>query len=179
MDRTRLVAVRDDTPMPPYAYVPRGPWPHPTSDPAGHSAGQQHVPARAIEDDHWADAPEYLRGVALFNAGYYWEAHESWESLWHAHGRRGPTADLLRALIKLAAAGLKVREGRLAGVVTHAQRARALVESIRAAGTERLLGLDLVQIAEIARLVAEEPPNDRAEPGARVSRVFEFTLEPR
>ena len=32
----------------------------------------------------------------LFNAGYYWEAHEVWEGLWHAYGRRGATADVLK-----------------------------------------------------------------------------------
>ena len=45
----------------------------------------------------------------------YWEAHEAWEELWHACGRMGPTADFLRGLIKLAAAGVKVREGRPRG----------------------------------------------------------------
>ncbi len=35
----------------------------------------------------------------------------------------GPTADVLRGLIKLAAAGVKVREGREPGVRTHARRA--------------------------------------------------------
>ena len=61
-----------------------------------------------------AASPMFRRGVALFNAGYYWEAHEAWEGLWHAYGRRGPTADVLKALIKLAAAGVKVREGQRA-----------------------------------------------------------------
>ncbi|TGQ49534.1 DUF309 domain-containing protein, partial [Mesorhizobium sp. M1C.F.Ca.ET.210.01.1.1] len=23
-------------------------------------------------------------GIDLFNHGYYWEAHEAWEPLWHA-----------------------------------------------------------------------------------------------
>ena len=63
-----------------------------------------------IVADGWALSPAYLRGVELFNAGYYWEAHESWEALWHAHGRRGPTAGVLQGLIKLAAAGVKIRE---------------------------------------------------------------------
>ena len=49
------------------------------------------------------------RGRALFNARLFWEAHEAWERLWHAHGRRGPTADLLKALIKLAAAGARAQ----------------------------------------------------------------------
>ena len=66
----------------------------------------------------------FRRGIDLFNAGYYWEAHEVWEEVWHACGRRGTRADILRALIKLAAAGVKVREQQEHGVRTHAQRSR-------------------------------------------------------
>ena len=64
--------------------------------------------------------------IELFNAGYYWEAHEAWEGLWHAHGRRGATADLIKGLIKLAAAGVKVRERRPRGVITHSRRAASV-----------------------------------------------------
>ena len=69
--------------------------------------------------------------MALFNAGYYWEAHDAWESLWHAHGRRGVVADVIKALIKLAAAGVKAREGHEHGVRIHAGRAAEFVESAR------------------------------------------------
>jgi hypothetical protein len=119
-----------------------------------------------------------LRGLALFNAGYYWEAHEAWESLWHAHGRRGETADLLKGLIKLAAAGVKIREGRVAGVMTHARRAGALFEAVKASGGPRWLGLELDFLIEQAGKIAEQPPEDPAPRGAAVSPVFEFTLEP-
>ncbi len=117
-----------DSSLPPYAYVPGGRWPHPTRSPSGHSYGRQHGPADAIVADHWRASPLYLRGITLFNAGYYWEAHECWEALWHAHGRRGPIAELLQALIKLAAAGVKVLEGRPAGVQSHATRAAGQFE---------------------------------------------------
>ncbi len=101
-------------PLPPYSYVPGGPWPHPTSSPHGHSFG--HVASQAVSASESSGAipPRFLRGVALFNAGYYWEAHEVWEGLWHAYGRRGVLADVVKALIKLAAAGVKVREGQVA-----------------------------------------------------------------
>ena len=130
-------------PLPPYTYVPGGAWPHPTHSPDGHSWGRQHGAIDPILADQWQSSPAYLQGVALFNAGYYWEAHESWESLWHAHGRRGPTADLLQGLIKLAAAGVKVREGRPAGVRTHASRAARLFEKSRREAGRFQLGLDL------------------------------------
>src|SRR4051812_10662399 len=117
-----------DDAMPPYAYVPGGPWPHPTRSPRGHSHGVEQGREPPVEGDDWERSPAYLRGVALFNAGYYWEAHEAWEALWHAHGRKGPTADVLRGLIKLAASGVKVRQRQVHGVVTHARRAHAHFE---------------------------------------------------
>ena len=119
------------------------------------------------------------RGIELFNAGYYWEAHEAWESLWHAHGRRGPTAEILQALIKLAAAGVKVREGRPAGVRTHASRAATLFEHACQVGGPHQLGLDLREWADRARGIAENPPVDDAPAGTPVTRVFDFEIEPR
>lgn len=46
----------------------------------------------------------YLRGIDLFNHGFYWESHEAWEAVWISAGRRGSVADFLKALIKVAAA---------------------------------------------------------------------------
>jgi hypothetical protein len=115
----------------------------------------------------------------LFNAGYYWEAHEAWESLWHAHARRGPIADVLRALIKLAAAGVKVREGRPGGVRTHASRAAALFERARQEAGACQLGIDLDEWIERAASIAVNPPVDPAPPGAAVSCIFDFMLVPR
>jgi predicted metal-dependent hydrolase len=118
-----------------------------------------------------------LRGVSLFNAGYYWEAHEVWESLWHAHGRHGPIADILKALIKLAAAGVKVREGQQHGVVVHARRAQRLFEDVRRTDRSslRLLGLDLGGWEKIAGELADDPPT----PVNRLTFVFAFRVDPR
>jgi hypothetical protein len=166
-------------PLPPYAYVPGGPWPHPTRSPDGHRFGKPEAPAPPIVDDDWESSPAFLGGVELFNAGYYWEAHEAWESLWHTHGRRGPTAEVLQALIKLAAAGVKAREGRPPGVRTHAARAAALFDRAREAGGRHRLGLDLEEWGDRARRLAEHPPVDPAPAGTPVSRVFNFRIEPR
>jgi predicted metal-dependent hydrolase len=163
---------------PPYAFVPGGPWPHPRSDPAGHSFGRVEGPEPPAQDDDDRRSPRFVLGVLRFNAGYYWEAHEDWEALWHAHGRAGPTADVLRALIKLAAAGVKVREGRPAGVQTHARRAAELLEKVAAGGSKRRLGLDLDALAATARALAADPPHDPGPRDARVFRALAFTLTP-
>jgi predicted metal-dependent hydrolase len=134
--------------------------------------------AGPVVGEDWRGSTAFVRGVSLFNAGYYWEAHESWEALWHAHGRRGPTAELLRGLIKMAAAGVKVRERRPAGVRAHARGAAGRFEAARSLGGDRQLGLDLRGLIDWARRIAEHPPDDPAPPGAAVSLVFAERLEP-
>lgn len=168
-----------DEAFPPYAFVPGGPWPHPTRTPAGHSFLHKHDPKpEPIDPAHWEDSREYLHGIRLFNGGYYWEAHEAWEGLWHAAGRRGPIADLLKALIKLAAAGVKVRERQSSGVATHAGRAAFLFQSIQTEIGPTFLGLNLRNLAEIATKLAASPPKCDVDPAVRVHRVFEFEIRP-
>ena len=164
--------------LPPYSYVPGGPWPHPRASSEGHSRDLVMTPVDPIGTNGWASSPAYLRGIELFNAGYYWEAHEWWEALWHAHGRKGATATVLQGLIKLAAAGVKVREQRPEGVRTHAARAAVHFEKSRQEAGRFQLGLDLDEWIAHARAVAGDPPVDPAPPGSPVSRVFGFRLEP-
>lgn len=112
--------------FPPYSYVP-GHAPHPISDPAGHMHGLQHPTPPPLEPARWLESQEYLFGIDLFNHSYYWEAHEAWESLWHAANRQGNIADFIKGLIKLAAAGVKAREGNTRGVNRHIQRSLELL----------------------------------------------------
>jgi predicted metal-dependent hydrolase len=155
--------------FPPYAFVP-GLWPHPHSDPAGH---RFKVECPHALDADWPTSPAYLRGIELFDAGYYWEAHEAWEGLWHAAGRRGDVADFLKALIQFAVVGVKVREGRLDGARTHAARA---AELLRAVDPELATGLDRDLLLKRALETAKEPPPTPSEPRRPVERVFAWDL---
>ena len=137
--------------LPPYAFVP-GRSPHPVSDPQGHSFGITPAPPKSFTAEEWATSRDYLSGIDLFNHGYYWEAHEAWEVLWHACKRVGPTADFLKGLIHLAAAGVKVHEGRKVGVRNHAKRAAVLFERVRAS---RCLGLELHQLRSWSEEIAD------------------------
>lgn len=162
--------------VPAYSYVPGGPWPHP-----GREAERLKSPKPvtvAIENDDWSGSPLYLHGVALFNGGYYWESHEAWEYLWHAHHRKGSIADTLKGLIKLGAAGVKVRERQPHGVLIHARRAADLFEAVARAHTPRLLGLDLIALAGHAAEIARHPPEDPNPIEEAVSIVFDFRIEP-
>jgi predicted metal-dependent hydrolase len=68
-----------------------------------------------LTDQGWKDNEDYLYGIDLFNAEYWWEAHEVWERLWHLESPESPVALLLQGLIQLAAASLKENQGESRG----------------------------------------------------------------
>ena len=140
-------------PFPPYAFVPGKGLPHPRSDPRGHGFGEHPPRPSPLEVESWRNSLDYLHGFDLFNAGFYWEAHEAWEGFWHAAGRHGQTADFLKALIKLAAAGVKHLEGVPGGVKTHGRRAGALFRSVASnlAGPGEYLGLSLQVLISLSQ----------------------------
>lgn len=113
------------------------------------------LPASPTESD---TRPLVTLGVALFHAGYYWEAHEVWECRWNAVGRTGPEADLLRGLIHLTAGGVKAREECLAGVRHHLARAAELLRGAAALPTAGLGAAgDLDVAAAVVAIEGLEP----------------------
>ena len=136
-----------DEPFPPYAFVP-GRFPHPTADPAGHSYGVEPPVPDEVEPAQWRECRLYLHSIDLFNAGFYWESHVAWESLWIACGRKGMVADFLKGLIHLAAAGVKALEGKPEGVKSHSDRAAELFRRVLGT-TDHLMGFPkLLAVAE-------------------------------
>lgn len=170
--------------LPPYSYVPGHGLPHPVNDPAGHlhaareTAHEPPIPPEARADLP-ADPPTRRRTIAalltadprwlfaldLFNGGFYWEAHEAWEGFWHALGRTSREAEFVQGLIHLAAAAVKIREGKPAGVTSHATRGRELMgqpgpseRDDAGSGTGAALGLEWDSItAVLAELEAYRP----------------------
>jgi len=149
-----------DISLPPYSYVSGHELPHPVNDPQGHlydQANQAHelpiTPSQlaALPSDPVsrrralaaliADNSQWLYALDLFNSGFYWESHEAWEAFWHAFGRTTPEAQFVQGLIHLAAACVKVREGKPTGVSRHTKRARELLgdpETMNPGGTLNL-----------------------------------------
>jgi predicted metal-dependent hydrolase len=168
-----------DAPWPLYAFVPGRGLPHPISDPDGHSFGS--TPAvEAFDPARWPESRAYLRGVDLFNYGYYWEAHEVWEGIWRGYDRSQTPALFLQGLIKLAAAGVKTREGVVQGVTRLAADAAAHFREIhnRPDGGNEYCGLRADALESLARGVEREAcvlRNER-DRGPRV--VFSFALRP-
>ena len=166
-----------DRPLPPYSYVP-GQSPHPTSHELGHSFGIHEPTAIPLDESNFAINSAYLFALDLFNHGYYWEAHEAWEQLWHCAGRTGRTADFLKGLIKLAAAGVKLREGRAKGVKQHAQRAAELLTGVasRTPAADTLFGLRMSDICDFAATLAATAAACADTSNPDHNRSLEYTL---
>jgi len=169
-----------EIPFPPYSFVP-GLYPHPNNDPEGHSYALAREEKITFHPEEWRDSRLYLYGIDLFNHGYYWEAHETWEELWIACGRHGITADFVKGLIKLAAAGVKVREGVPEGVRKLAQGARLLFhKTAQRLGSEdaRYLGLSVKELVQFSYEIAEWPTQDDSFIAQSIAVVFSFFLKP-
>lgn len=116
-------------PFPAYRFIP-GHAPHPRRDPRGHSFGRPEPDPTPVSPDRWREHEWYRYGVDLFNFAYWWECHEVFEACWHAAGRQTEPGRFFRALVQVAAAGIK----RFTGL-------RQAETNLRRAALERLRGL--------------------------------------
>lgn len=143
-----------DIPFPAYRYIPFQGMPHPRNDPQGHSFGQEETYLPGFDPRDWMSCAPYLYGIDLFNHGYWWEAHEAWESVWLAAGPKTGTGIFVQGLIQIAAAQLKRYSGerRGAALLTHEGTVK-----IQTAG-QRFLGIDTVRLAADALEALDSAP---------------------
>lgn len=121
-------------PLPRYRYV-LGLHPHPLRDPGGHGVSGAGLPREL----GWQFA------IDLFNARYFWEAHEGWEPLWRAAPEGSPRKDTLKGLIQVAGCLLVLHLRRRAAALRLARRGVLLLE--RALPSQPLLwGLELERV---------------------------------
>ena len=154
--------------FPPYRFVP-GHAKHPFQ-PGGYAAGERPAAPPYEPLDRWRVSQPYLRGLDFFNRGWWWEAHESWESLWHVcEGRDEAQHVLLKGLIQLAACALNRERGSDGGAERLLVTACEALEHARLlAGRDVLGGLDLAALQREARERLAAP----------VARVDGFWLRP-
>lgn len=152
-----------DLPLPPYRFVP-GRCPHPHRDPEGHGGGLT------------ADTPDevaFRYGVDLFNARFYWEAHEAWETVWRRAAAGSPEHHATKGLIQITASLLTLFMGRVEASRALAARGALLLD--RAShGVPRYRGLRLAEVARLARQRVVEP----SVPGPLDAAAFFIALEP-
>jgi hypothetical protein len=137
-------------PFPSYIFIP-GENPHPKKS-GGHMEGQGDPKTEPLDLIHPEKSEFFKFALDLLNYGYYWESHVYFEALWNAHGRTGEVADLLKAFIKLGAAGVKLQIKQPERAREHLERARELFESVRVRSSDRFLGFDLTALSKIDHL---------------------------
>jgi uncharacterized protein len=81
--------------------------------------------------------PRYLDGIAQFNRGDYFEAHEVWEDLWH--DTTGPNRRFYQGLIQAAVAVYHAGNGNARGAKRLFQSGRKYMSGF----PEQHLGLDV------------------------------------
>jgi len=149
-------------PFPPYRFVP-GHAPHPQMK-GGYAHGRRSPPPPFRSEQEWRGNRAYLLGLDFFNRGWWWEAHEAWESYWHVvEGRDETQHRLFKALIQLAACALQRERGSDAGAARLLFSAVKLLEGLRGeAAGRRLCGLDLDRVIGNAHMFLAEPTEDGA-----------------
>ena len=106
-------------PFAPYRFVP-GKHPHPTASPEGHSylpPGESEPPVPFVPPERWYDSEAYLHGVDCYNHGFWWEAHEAWEGLWHVVPNPSSQRSFLQGSIQVAALHLQGFLGKHNGII--------------------------------------------------------------
>lgn len=112
-------------------------------------------------------SPLLERGLELFNAGHFWEAHEAWEQDW-IPDRHGPDRGFHKGLIQLAAGCLHATRHNRRGTVNKWRSGLAYLQPYLPAHH----GLDLDQLsAEVAALLTRVEASPERWPELDLPRI--------
>jgi len=125
-----IVSSAESFPMPQWAHVPG------ETREADHArlAPVKVLVPRRFERVVPADHPALRHGLALNDAGFFWECHEILEAVWMAAPQGGRDRILLRACIQIANANLKWKMQRAAAAARLDAEAVALLDEVHARG---------------------------------------------
>lgn len=104
--------------------------------------------ASPIDPKNPSQNQELAYALDLFNHGFYWESHVYFEAIWNTHGRIGPISDLMKAFIKLGAAGVKLSIDQKIAAIGHFERARELLQDVISSEGNHFLGFNLQILLE-------------------------------
>jgi len=160
-----------DLPFPPYRFLP-GRHPHPVASPQGHSylpPGHREPPVPYFPPDQWRKSDAYLFGCDLYNHGFWWEAHEAWEGLWHVVPNPSPQRRYLQGIIQVSAGHLQTRLAKAAGIKRLRDTSRRHLDlAFGAAGDGSFMGVALGEWIGVVEaywdlVLASDPPSHRLE----------------
>ena len=126
--------------LPTEAHVP-GLTPRPRASPAFDAAAA--APA-VTNPARWRENAAHLYGLRLYDAGFFWEAHEVLEPVWAGAAPNSRARALVQGLIQLANACLKLRMERPRA----AERlAHIAADHLAGAGSGEVMGIDAAALA--------------------------------
>lgn len=138
----------------------------------------KHIDPPPVYLEGWDDQPSaaFLEGVALFNAGEFYQQHDVFEALWMADQR--PIRDLYQGVLQIGVAFYQIEEGNQRGAVKMLRRgllrlrtlppvcqtldvarlrraARSVHDQLVALGPERLDEFDLEQVRRVKLVLVD------------------------
>jgi hypothetical protein len=99
---------------------------------------------RPAETEPLPPEQAFLRGIDLYHAGYLWEAHEQWETVWRV-SKDAEQREFLQGLVQMSAAVLKGRSGNGTGAKKLARKAREHLGRVRG---DTFMGVALAPLRE-------------------------------
>jgi len=135
-------------------------------------------PSNSHHESQWngeletlADDADFRWGADLFNHGFYWEAHEAWESLWILAPPQSASRHGLQGLIQVAAAMLKatIRDWNAFARLT--ERAFAKLDAASHLGRGEAIVGALCELVEEVREFEEKRGGGVARPVFRIPGV--------
>jgi predicted metal-dependent hydrolase len=126
-----------------------------------------------VDPAAWRSDAAYRYGARLHAEGFFWEAHEVWEAVWMACAPNAPERRLLRALIQLANAALKLRMDRRNAALRLLREAESLLGEVAAStGEPRLMGIALAPLRDTLRELAGDLSTGSDDALDRLSRLL-------
>jgi hypothetical protein len=107
-------------------------------------------PAR-VTDENWTGNIAYLAGLELYQAGYFWEAHEVLEPFWMSCAPNSRERHLVAGLIQLANTCLKLRMCRPRAASRLSEMVIDHLAEASSGGGPILMGLDCKGLLEETR----------------------------
>ena len=127
----------------------------------------------ALTNENYKTHEEYKYGIDLFHKGYFWESHVFWEAAWNGCGRKGATADFLKALILLAAGELKLEIGSPKPALGHYKRCLELLNLVDSEfNQEGVFGIKIKQLIQIVGLLSSHTDHDKLKRPIQIPLYF-------
>lgn len=128
----------------------------------------------------WHTHVAYRYGARLHLDRFHWEAHEVWEAVWLVCPPNSRERNLVRALIQLANAALKLDMGRQAAAARLLRETADLLAGAASAdGTPGFLGVDVGRLRQAVAAALELLETPRSEAAHDEKTLFDqYLLEP-